>query len=68
MSELAAKLTRDEAIAVVERITRGDYADDAERGREGFDDWKLSPDERALVASGRLAVLSLYASCERDYG
>ncbi len=39
-----------------------------QRDREGLDLWKLSPDEQALVASGRLAVLSLYASCERDYG
>ncbi|TYC25791.1 e9imm peptide [Micromonospora sp. MP36] len=27
---MAPKLTRDEAIALVERIMRGDYADDAE--------------------------------------
>ncbi|MFF4894360.1 hypothetical protein [Micromonospora chersina] len=39
-----------------------------QRDREPFDSWKLSPDEPALVASGRLVVLSLYASCERDYG
>ena len=39
-----------------------------QRDREPFGDWKLSLDEQALVTSGRLMVLSLYASCERDYG
>ncbi|MCT2278492.1 e9imm peptide [Micromonospora chalcea] len=32
MSELAAKLTRDEAVALVERIMSVDYADDDELG------------------------------------
>jgi hypothetical protein len=32
VGDLVAKLTRDEAIALVERIMRGDYADDAEVG------------------------------------
>ncbi|GGR88458.1 hypothetical protein GCM10010169_35910 [Micromonospora fulviviridis] len=32
MSDLAATLARDEAIALVERIMRGDYVDDAELG------------------------------------
>ncbi|MFR9778553.1 e9imm peptide [Micromonospora sp. MS34] len=32
MSDLAAKLTRDEAIALVERIMSVDYADDDELG------------------------------------
>jgi hypothetical protein len=36
------------------------------RDREPYDNWKISSDERALVASGRLAVLSLYVMCDRD--
>ncbi|WP_234038809.1 e9imm peptide [Micromonospora coerulea] len=43
MNDLAAKLTRDEAIVLVERIMRGDYADDAEA-----DGW-LDQLERDLV-------------------
>ncbi|OKI79492.1 hypothetical protein A6A27_40625 [Micromonospora sp. CB01531] len=36
------------------------------RDREPFYRWKLSTDERALVASGRLAILALWVGCERD--
>ncbi|SIR19850.1 hypothetical protein SAMN05444858_10796 [Micromonospora avicenniae] len=39
-----------------------------QRDREPFDLWRLPPDEQAFMASGRLVVFSLYASCERDYG
>ncbi|MFG1886890.1 hypothetical protein ACGFIR_03340 [Micromonospora sp. NPDC049051] len=42
-----------------------------QRDREPFDGWnlkKLPTDERALVASGQLVVLSLYVSCAGDYG
>ncbi|MFC0504050.1 hypothetical protein [Micromonospora costi] len=39
-----------------------------QRDRDPFDLWKLSSGDQALVASGRLVVLSLYVSCERDYG
>lgn len=69
----------DGSIAVWDRLLEGEGASKAsgncrvvvyryQRDREPFDNWKLSTDERALVASGRLAVLSLYASCERDAG
>ncbi|MFJ8582625.1 hypothetical protein [Micromonospora sp. NPDC093277] len=34
--------------------------------REPRNNWKLSTDERALVTSGRLAILALWVGCERD--
>jgi hypothetical protein len=38
-----------------------------QRDHEPFHRWKLSADERALAASGRLAILALWAGCERDF-
>ncbi|MET8835998.1 hypothetical protein ABZV78_19045 [Micromonospora sp. NPDC004540] len=72
----------DGSFAVWDRLLEGEGASEAsgqcrvvvyryQRDREPHDEWNLTElpaDERALVASGRLAVLSLYASCERDYG
>ncbi|MEU7802993.1 hypothetical protein AB0B10_27405 [Micromonospora arborensis] len=72
----------DGSIAIWDRLLEGEGASEAsgscrvvvyryQRDREPFDEWtlkKLSTDERALVASGRLVVFSLYASCQRDYG
>ncbi|MFI6329175.1 hypothetical protein ACIBBG_12875 [Micromonospora chersina] len=37
-----------------------------QRDREPYYRWKLSADERALVTSGRLALLQLWVGCERD--
>ncbi|GAB3175123.1 hypothetical protein FHX75_1343 [Micromonospora palomenae] len=68
----------DGSIAVWDQILEGEGASEAsgncrvvmyryQRDREPFDSWRLSTEELALVASGRLVVLSLYASCERDH-
>ncbi|MEU5944139.1 e9imm peptide [Micromonospora sp. NPDC047465] len=59
MSDLAAKLTRDEAIALMDRIMRGDYADDAE-----LNGW-LNQLERDLVCpDGSVSGLIFWAQPE----